>query len=65
MRSMLSVKMLLIASLCYGIAIAVLGAVGSGAVGPAATIGGLVIGGLWAARGVLGDDSGGRGRRAR
>jgi hypothetical protein len=53
MNSILSTKVLVVASIAYGIAIAILGVVGSSATGLVATIGALVIGGLWAVRGVL------------
>lgn len=46
-------RLLIVLSLCYGIAIAILGALGSPAVGLAAMIGALVLGGLWALRGVF------------
>jgi hypothetical protein len=53
MRSILSAQVLTVASICYGIAIAILGVVGSSAIALVATIGALVLGGLWAVRGVL------------
>jgi hypothetical protein len=53
MKSILSTQVLVIASICYGIAIAALGALGSSATALVATIGALVLGGLWAIRGVL------------
>ena len=53
MSSILSSKVLIVASVCYGITIAILGAASSAAVGLVATIGALVIGGLWAVRGLF------------
>jgi hypothetical protein len=53
MKAILSTQVLTIASICYGIAIAILGVVGSSAIALVATIGALVLGGLWAIRGVV------------
>jgi hypothetical protein len=53
MNSILSSRVLVVASIVYGIAIAILGVLGSPATALVATIGALVIGGLWAVRGVL------------
>jgi hypothetical protein len=53
MKAILSTRVLVVASICYGIAIAILGVLGSTATAIAATIGALVLGGLWAIRGVL------------
>lgn len=46
-------RLLIIASIGYGIAVAILGALDSPAVTLVAIIGGLVIGGLWAVRGLF------------
>jgi len=53
MDSKLSARLLVILSICYGITIAILGAVGSSAIGIVAVVGALVLGGLWAVRGLL------------
>jgi len=53
MKLMLSPPVLLTLSIAYGALIAVLGALGSSATGTVALIGALVVGGLWAVRGVL------------
>jgi hypothetical protein len=53
MKSKLSAQVLVVASICYGIAVAMLGVVGSSATALVATIGALILGGLWAIRGVL------------
>jgi hypothetical protein len=53
MSPKLTARILIALSLCYGIAIAILGAVNSSAVGTVAVIGAVVIGALWALRGVL------------
>jgi hypothetical protein len=53
MKSILSTEVLVVASICYGIAIAILGVLGSSAIALVATIGALILGGLWAIRGVL------------
>jgi hypothetical protein len=53
MKSVLSTQVLVVLSICYGIAIAILGTLGSSATALVATIGALVLGGLWAIRGVL------------
>ncbi|MPZ88967.1 MAG: hypothetical protein GEU81_13020 [Nitriliruptorales bacterium] len=42
-------------TIAYGVVIAILGALGSEAVGMVAFIGALIVGGLWAVRGVLED----------
>jgi predicted membrane-bound mannosyltransferase len=48
-----SARVLIIVSVCYGLLIAILGAVGSSAVALVAMIGALVIGALWVVRGIL------------
>jgi len=48
-----SARVLIIVSICYGILIAILGAVDSSAVALVAMIGALVVGALWAVRGFL------------
>jgi hypothetical protein len=53
MGSKLSAPLLVILSICYGITVAILGALDSPATGIVAIIGALVVGGLWAVRGVL------------
>jgi hypothetical protein len=53
MTPQLSARLLIALSLCYGIAVAVLGMLHSPAIGAVAGIGALVIGGLWAIRGVF------------
>ncbi len=58
MNPQLSAKGLIILSIGYGLAVAAIAAL-HGPVTPFAIIGALVLGGLWAVRGVLG---GGRGR---
>jgi hypothetical protein len=45
-------RLLIVLSICYGIVIAILGAVGSPAIALVAMIGALIIGGLWAVRGM-------------
>jgi len=45
--------MLVVLSICYGIVIAILGALDSPAIGIVAIVGALILGGLWAARGIL------------
>jgi hypothetical protein len=52
MKSKLSAQVLVVASICYGIGVAML-VVGSSATALVATIGALILGGLWAIRGVL------------
>jgi len=46
-------RLLIIVSMAYGITVAILGVLGSSAVGLVAMIGGLVIGSLWAVRGMF------------
>lgn len=53
MTSLLSGRMLVILSICYGLCIAAV-AVFNGPVTPVAIVGALALGGLWAVRGVLG-----------
>ena len=53
MTPQLSSKLLIAASIVYGITIALLGYLGSGAVTIVAVTGALVLGGLWALRGVF------------
>jgi hypothetical protein len=53
MGSKLSAPLLVILSICYGITVAILGALGSSAIGIVAVVGALVVGGLWAVRGIL------------
>jgi hypothetical protein len=53
MTSVLSTRLLVILSICYGIVVAVLGVLDSSAIGIVAIAGALVLGGLWAVRGVL------------
>jgi hypothetical protein len=53
MTPLLSARILIILSISYGLAVAAIGALG-GPVTPFAIIGALVLGGLWAVRGVLG-----------
>jgi hypothetical protein len=53
MTAKTSSRVLLVLSICYGILIGILGALGSSAIGIVAVIGALVIGGLWAVRGML------------
>jgi hypothetical protein len=48
-----SAKLLVVLSVCYGITVALLGALGSSAIGIVAIVGALVIGGLWALRSIL------------
>jgi hypothetical protein len=48
-----SSRALIILSIAYGIAVAVLGSFDSPALRPVAIVGALVVGGLWAVRGVL------------
>lgn len=52
----LSGQILVILSIVYGVTLALLGAFASSAVAPVAIIGALIIGGLWAIRGILVDD---------
>lgn len=49
----LSTRVLIALSLCYGIAVAILGVLDSPALGTVAAIGAIVLGGLWALRGVV------------
>ncbi|HEU4423657.1 MAG TPA: hypothetical protein VFR67_14080 [Pilimelia sp.] len=53
MNPKLSFRLLVVLSICYGIAVAILGALGSAALTIVAVVGALVIGGLWAVRGVF------------
>jgi hypothetical protein len=53
MSPTLSARLLIALSICYGIVIAILGFLNSSAVGLVAMIGALVLGGLWAVRGVF------------
>jgi hypothetical protein len=53
MSPALSARLLIVLSICYGIAIAILGFLNSPAVGLVAMIGALVLGGLWAVRGMF------------
>jgi hypothetical protein len=52
MKWILSQRALLILSIAYGVTVALVGAL-SGPVGPVALLGALVVGGLWAVRGVI------------
>jgi hypothetical protein len=54
----LTARILALLTLCYGILIGILGALNSAALGTAAVVGAIVIGALWAARGVLVNRSG-------
>jgi hypothetical protein len=45
-------RLLVVLSIAYGIVIAILGALGSSAIALVAMIGALIIGGLWAVRGI-------------
>jgi hypothetical protein len=49
----LSTRVLIALSICYGIAVAILGVLDSPALGLFATIGAIVLGGLWALRGLF------------
>jgi predicted membrane-bound mannosyltransferase len=49
----LSSRTLAALSVCYGIVVAILGAVGSSALTVVAVVGALVIGGLWIVRGLF------------
>jgi hypothetical protein len=49
----LSARLLIVLSICYGITVAILGALGSSAIGIVAVVGALVLGGLWVVRGLL------------
>jgi hypothetical protein len=51
-------RLLVVLSICYGIVIAILGTLGSSALTIVAVIGALVIGGLWAVRGIYFSGSG-------
>ncbi len=53
MNPRLSARLLIAASICYGIAVAILGFFGSSALTIFAVVGALVLGGLWALRGVF------------
>ena len=50
----LSARLLVVLSICYGSVVAVLGALGSSATGIFALVGALIVGGLWAVRGMFG-----------
>jgi hypothetical protein len=52
MNAILSQRVLVILSIVYGLTVALVGAF-DGPVGPVAIVGALVIGGLWALRGVI------------
>jgi hypothetical protein len=53
MNPKMTFRLLLALSIAYGIAVAIMGALGSSALTIVAIVGALVIGGLWALRGVL------------
>jgi hypothetical protein len=53
MRSAPSTRLLVILSICYGIVVAILGALDSPAIGIVAIVGALILGGLWAVRGLV------------
>ncbi|MBC6462143.1 hypothetical protein [Actinomadura sp. HBU206391] len=53
MKLMLSPPVLVTLSIAYGALVAVLGALGASATGTVALVGALLIGGLWAVRGVV------------
>jgi len=55
MNPRLSSRVLVAVSICYGIVVAILGALDSAAVGTVAMIGALAIGGLWVLRGLVGN----------
>jgi hypothetical protein len=57
MNTFFSSRVLIVLTLVYGITIAILGAVGASAVGLVAMIGALIVGGLWAVRGLFADKS--------
>jgi uncharacterized membrane protein len=49
----LATRLLIALSLCFGIAVAILGVLDSPAIGLVAAIGAIVLGGLWALRGAF------------
>lgn len=51
-RTLLSTPVLITLSLIYGGVLAVLGAIGSSAVGIVALVGAFIVGGLWVLRGI-------------
>jgi len=53
MSPKLTARILIALSICYGILVGILGALNSSALGVVAIVGAMVIGGLWAIRGVL------------
>jgi hypothetical protein len=53
MSPKLSARILIALSICYGILVGILGALNSSALGAVAIAGAIVLGGLWAIRGVL------------
>jgi hypothetical protein len=53
MTAQLATRLLVLLSIVYGIGIAILGALDSAALTNAAVIGAVVLGGLWAVRGLL------------
>jgi hypothetical protein len=53
MDKVLSSRVLIIATIAYGITIGILGVLGTRSVGIVATIGAMILGGLWAVRGLL------------
>jgi hypothetical protein len=53
MNAILSTRVLLVLTIVYGGVIAILGAIGTSAVGLVAVIGAVIIGGLWAVRGAF------------
>jgi hypothetical protein len=55
MNPQLSARLLITASIFYGIVIAILGYLGSSALTIVAIVGALALGGLWAVRGVFMD----------
>jgi hypothetical protein len=59
MNPRLSMNIMLILSVCYGAAVAIVALVDSSAVGPFAVIGAIVLGVLWTARSFLSRGSGG------
>lgn len=57
LTTLLSSRVLIVLSLAYGIVIAILGAIGSSALGIVALIGALIVGGLWVVRAVVSEDA--------
>jgi hypothetical protein len=53
MSPMLATRILVLLSICYGIGVAILAALGSSALSTVAHIGALALGALWAVRGLL------------